>query len=383
MSPPTEVTASGSRRRRTGAALMSVVMACSLSLAPLVFADAYDAAMTRGVAAKEKAIDGNSVAAWADALRLFEEADAVRSTSDSKYEIAGAAVHVKEDDVALQAYEAAIELGVSGKPKEKAQAFIAANGATMGRVDVKGPAGAEVFVGTRRRAVLPMSKGLVVFPGTVKVRVVLGDDKVEESVTVGKGESRPLDVTAKLAAASNSTVGTIPSASVSTNPSVVASSTATSTSTAVVPGAGATDDGSGARSLGWVLIASGGVVLGAGVVGVLVGGSSVRSGRESLVRDCKTLSGQDDCPTPLNKDAAQNDVDKIATGHNVQTVGFIAIGVGAVAAILGVVRLVTAPSSGPSASTSSTSAGSSSIHNWTPQLAVGNGGLFLGLGGAF
>ena len=100
---------------------MQVALALSLaSVASPSFADAYDAAMAHAIAAKEKALDANDPSAWQEALRLFVEADALRATKDSKYELAFAASRLKEDDLAVEAYEASIALGLSGKAKDKA-----------------------------------------------------------------------------------------------------------------------------------------------------------------------------------------------------------------------------------------------------------------------
>ncbi len=71
------------------------------AVAPRSFADAYDAAMAEGVAAREKAVDTNDPSLWGEALRAFQKADAVRATKESKYELANAAVHLKADDLAV------------------------------------------------------------------------------------------------------------------------------------------------------------------------------------------------------------------------------------------------------------------------------------------
>ena len=54
-------------------------------------ADAYDATLTRAIAAKERAMDVNEPARWEEALRLFQEADAIRATREASYELGHAA----------------------------------------------------------------------------------------------------------------------------------------------------------------------------------------------------------------------------------------------------------------------------------------------------
>ncbi|MGZ3474016.1 MAG: hypothetical protein ACXWUG_06580, partial [Polyangiales bacterium] len=173
---------------------VSAVVA-TLSLALPAHADAWDSAMAAGSLAKEKALDGGSASDWNEALEHFLEADALRETKESKYELAMAASHVKADDLAVEAYERAIVLGLEGAARDKAVAFVGEHVAQMARVTLEGPQGATVLIAGRRRAVLPAPRAIVVFSGTVLLRIVSVDGvTVEETVTVAPGETKRVDV---------------------------------------------------------------------------------------------------------------------------------------------------------------------------------------------
>ena len=58
-------------------------------------ADAYNATLTRAIAAKERAMDVNEPARWEEALRLFQEADAIRATREASYELGHAAERLR------------------------------------------------------------------------------------------------------------------------------------------------------------------------------------------------------------------------------------------------------------------------------------------------
>jgi hypothetical protein len=352
------------KRSRSIALTLVAVLSVS-SFAPLGFADAYDAAMARAVAAKEKAVDSNDPSAWDEALRLFLEADAIKSTKDSKYELGGAAARLKEDDLAYESYEAAIALGLSGKAKEKAQAFLKSTKG-IGHVDVKGPAGADITVGARHRGVLPHAP-FVVFAGSVKIKATSNGQTVERSVQVKESGTEPVDLTADFAPKTTTTTS--------------ATTTTTATTTAPPPdvpkGASSTvplaDTGAGARTLGWSMIVGGGVLLAAGGVGYLVASGGVKSGLNELDQKCQDRYSHDpdQCQTPkVASDAGKLETTNanIRTWKGVRTASLVTGGVGLVVLGIGIVRLATAPSP-PKASA------------WTPRLDVGFG--YIGLSGVF
>ncbi len=345
-------------RRAVAAALLALLSVTAV--APPSFADAYDAAMARAVAAKEKAVDSNDPAAWDDALRLFEEADAIKATKDSKYELAGAAARLKEDDIAVEAYEDAIKLGLSGKAKDKAQAFITAHQSSMGRLDVKGPAGATLTVGARKRGTLPRAP-LVVFAGTVKLRAANEGVTVEDAVTVKEGTTTSIDLTPKFTAASTPA----PTASAKPAPPPVPTESHT------VP---LSDTGAAARALGWSLIISGGALVVASGVGLLVSTNGLSSRRDSLDSHCAVTATDDpdQCSVPKvgQEGAAQSDNDAIATWKGVRTASYVTGGVGFMILGVGVIRLLTAPKP-PRASA------------WQPTVNVAAHGAYFGISATF
>jgi hypothetical protein len=340
-----------------GSALVLVFALGGAAIAPFGWADAYDAAMVRAVAAREKAVDSNDPAAWQEALRLFEEADALKATKDSKYEVGNAAARLKEDDVAVEAYEGALALGLGGKAKEKAAAFVASAAAKMARVEVTGPDGAQVFVGERKRGTLPRGKPMVVFAGTIKLRLVAADGKTaERSITANAGETTKVDLTPK-------------------DPPPAASASASAEPT---PHLGSTpvpvgDPGAFARSLGWSMLVGGGLTMIGGGVSVFISDNNLSDRRSSLATHCKLLGHDGDTCTETTDNLrvdAQSDVDAIATWRSIRTVGWVAVGVGFTVGAIGAVRLLTAPRA-PSAI------------GWMPSVDVARERLFFSLARSF
>ena len=345
---------------------MSIVLALA-AVAPRSFADAYDAAMAEGVAAREKAVDTNDPSLWGEALRDFEKADAIRSTKESKYELANAAAHMKADDLAVEAYEAALSLGIEGTAKNKAKAFVAANAPKMARLTVLAPDGLRVDVDDHARGTTPLARPIVVFGGaTVHVRV----KDVDEAVTTKAGESKTIDLNPRFS---------------TTTTAASATTTATTSTTATTPppfdekpppvGDQGSSGGSG-HGFAWAMIISGGVLVLAGAGTAIIASNKVSSARDALDGDCAVRDG-DACPVAQagKTQAAQNDVDDITTFKGVKIAGFVGLGVGVVAATIGVVSLL---SSGSSSSASPTTSAS-----WTPTFDLGARGATLGFKGAF
>ncbi|MEO7095931.1 MAG: hypothetical protein ABI175_21905, partial [Polyangiales bacterium] len=133
------------------------------------------------------------------------------------------------------------------------------------------------------------------------------------------------------------------------------------------------DRGAGARALGWTLLVAGGSLAVAGGITTFVAGSSLGTRRDSLAENCMILSGTDSCPTakPDRQADAKSDVDAIATWKGVRTAGIVSLGVGGTLAVVGIVRLLTAPKA-PTTTTA-----------WTPRVDVSAGGVSFGLTGAF
>ena len=132
--------AAGCARRRPASetALAVTIGAAAVCAAGSARADAYDATLTRAIAAKERAMDVNEPARWEEALRLFQEADAIRATREASYELGYAAERLARTDLAVEAYEAALNLGLTGQPRSKAEAFVGAHAAALARVQIEG-----------------------------------------------------------------------------------------------------------------------------------------------------------------------------------------------------------------------------------------------------
>jgi hypothetical protein len=331
------------------------------SVATISSADAYDAAMAHGIAAKEKAVDSNDPSAWQEALRLFVEADAVRATKESKYELAFAASHLKEDDLAVEAYEAAIAMGLSGKAKDKADAFVKEHAPKMARIAPQGPPGAIISINGRIRGKVPVARPIVVFAGSVHVAVSDGKGKtITDDLVIAPGETANVDWTDKLAPKA-SDKGEATGGGKPAKKDEVADRE--------VP---VEDLGAGARTLGWTLIVAGGSLAVAGGVTTVIASSSLSSRRDSLADNCLVLNGTDSCPTakPDRQADAKSDVDAIATWKGARTAGVVALGAGATLAAVGLVRLLTAPKAPQTTAI-------------IPRLDVSAGGVSFGFTGAF
>lgn len=324
--------------------LLAVSLALSMALAPLpALADSYDAAMARAAAAKEKALDANDPSSWQETLRLFEEADALRSTKESRYEVATAAAWLKQEDLAVDAYEEAIAMGIGGPAKAKAETYLATRAGKMGHLRIRGPVGTTVSIEGHVRARLPRERAVAVFPGKVRLHVER------------PGGASDVDVEAK--AGVDTDVDLEPKAQAPLAPAPVVPAPATS---------------SDHRQLGWVLTASGAIVAGFSFYGVLLAGSRIRRNDDELRRQRCTVV-DDYCSSPYvgtleEGNSVQALSDQNATWKAVRTTGIIGSIVGAGAAITGVVLVATSKSK------------PSSIG---PEVSVLPGAAYFGLRGAF
>jgi hypothetical protein len=180
------------RRTRTSWVALSTV-ALRIVLTTPAFADSYDSAIARGVAARDRALETGSVEDWQQALDLFAEAVDLKPTKEAKFEFAGVAVRLHLEDEAFAAYEEALGLGLQGRAEERARAFVEAHGLEVARLDVAGPAGTMVYVGSRRRAVLPLSRPLVVSAGALLVRLEPpGSRPWEAKISIEAGKTTSL-----------------------------------------------------------------------------------------------------------------------------------------------------------------------------------------------
>lgn len=287
-------------------------LAAMVLVAPLLIsfparADSHDAAMSRALVAKEKALDSNDPADWEAALRLFEQADILRPTSVSKYELGLAAARLKEDDLAVESYEAAIELGLDGSARDKAIAFTAAHSASLGRLTIEGPKGTQVIVSGRSRGRLPR-KPLVLFTGAARITLIdPSGTRADHDVEVGV--TNTLDVRPKEVKVESPPPPPPTPHLIDTKP---------------------------ARP-GMPLILGGSAVAAVSLGFLITSAVVVSRRRDSLDTTCVQRVGDECEATTANlHDAARSDRDAIQTWKTIEVASAVGLGVGVVAAAIGI-----------------------------------------------
>jgi len=132
-------------------------------------ADGYDSAVARAAAARDRALETGSARDWREALELFGAALEFNPTMEAKFEYAEAAIRLDLDDEAFGAYADALELGIAGKARERAQTFVNEHEHSLGRLALAGPAGTRVYLDERKRGTLPLARAIPVVPGVHKL----------------------------------------------------------------------------------------------------------------------------------------------------------------------------------------------------------------------
>jgi hypothetical protein len=314
-------------------------------------ADAYDAALTRAIAAKERALDVNEPQRWEEALRLFEEAGALKQTRECAYEIGFAADRLHRTDLAVESYEAAIELGLGGAPRARAQAYVSANAAGLARVDVRGPPGTRIRVGGIERGKLPLRRPLVLFPAVAELELSFAaGETATYAVHLRAGKTEVVEVPPPAAAAAAAPApalsGLGPRASdlgeEARGPKPDVRSPEARSPEA--PGLNWADRGpappppAAVSARGWWLAGAGAAIAVAAAVLVPVSGSRVDSSRTALAGECVDLVVNDQClAKPGHREQAQSYADDIATWKNVRTGAWVGVGVGLAAVVAGAV----------------------------------------------
>ena len=336
--------------------------------------DAYDAALTRAVAAKERALDINEPARWEEALRLFQDADAVRATRECKYEIGFAAERLHRNDLAVEAYEAALDLALAGQPRARAEAFVHEHAAALARVSLRGgPGGLHVRVAGADRGQLPLGRPLVLFPGEAKIELVdatTGQRRTTLTVqlTAGKLAVVELDSADDLRAPSPAPPVPAPAPVPPPPPQLAPKSGDAPPLPLGEKGPPPPQARGGGRSgLAWSLLGAGAAVAVASAVMVPVSYAELRSERSALANSCEQLDGTDACAhaLPNMQQTAQDHADAIATWKNLRIAAWAGLGAGAVSAAAGAVLLFRGGGSeargGPAASVSASHA----VASWT------------------
>jgi len=310
--------------------------------------DAYVAALTRAIAAKERALDVNEPPRWEEALRLFQEAAALRSTRECTYEIGVAAEHLSRTDLAVEAYETALDLGLVGPARTRAQAFVGKHASAMARLTVRGPAGRLINVAGVQRGRLPLPRPLVLFPGDVRLDVA-GPSGVSDSFTVrlrvGQLDELNLDRPAQ-APPQPAAAGTPPPAvsvpqPAATPPIALAPSPAppipiTQAPTGPPPGPDTpVEPETTASSRGVWIAGIGATVAIAAAILLPVSSSQIDTNRGKLMGECATVVMNDTCMAIVGHGpAAQSYADSIATWKAIRTGAYVGVGVG-LAAVAG------------------------------------------------
>ncbi len=306
-----------SKRQRTRRVMSSILLAGSLLIATQAAADAYDAALARAIAAKERALDRNDPASWEDALHRFEEAARIRPTKEAKYELGLAASQLRQDDLAVESYEAAIALGLEGSPLDKARAYLAEKAASMGRLSILGPPGTVIRIGQRQRT-LPLERAMVLFPGSHALRWTVQGRESTRSLRIVAGETITIDLKSEHEGPS---------------PSVEPPGRRKPVQDTTEPD----------RDLAWALAGSGAGLVVVGGATVLGASLMLSSNREDLKDLCAELDESDRCAFsyPGKQQEAQSKVDGIATAKAFRTGGWVGVGLGVGLAAAGGVLLLT------------------------------------------
>jgi hypothetical protein len=334
-------------------------MAVTVAAPTRARADAYEATLTRAIAAKERALDVNEPARWEEALLLFQDADAIRSTRETKYELGYAAERLNREDLAVEAYEAAVELGLAGPPRAKAKTFIQRHVPGMARLSVRGTRSGRVRVAGNERGRLPLARPLVLFAEETALELVDPDGRVTTyHLALARGRTDVLDLDAAVPAApparepEPAVVATPPAGGTgaeATAPPPAPPVVPLSPPRPAAPPPGPPPTPPPARPVvvsradhpGAWLIVTGLVVAAAGGVMVRVSNDKLQELRDDLRNHCHTLAGTDACaegnPGPTEHDIATSDVDGIATWKGVRIGAWIGLGVGAAVTTAGVI----------------------------------------------
>jgi hypothetical protein len=331
------------QRRSPGVvALLAALMAWSFS--DVARADAYDAALTRAVAAKERALDTRTPTDWEQALDLFQQTESIRSTPETCYEVGYAAEMLRQDDLALDAYEAALVGTLSESARRRAQAFVDQHASEMGRVELRGPERTLVRVRGLYRGTLPLRRPLVLFVGQVELELEAPSGRRwVHPLQVNAGSTRAVELDA--AAPEPELPRTEPLASpapaarpaAGTSPGLPAAPQALERSVPPEPPS---------RVLELALFGAGTAVAVASVVLVAAAPAAIDSHLDTLKPICADLDG-DECRTASEQRfvvRAQDENDAIRTWKNLRTAAFVGLGVGGAAMITGAVLLLVSPS---------------------------------------
>lgn len=295
-------------------------------------ADSSEENLVRAVIAKERALDEQDPALWQEAFRLFRIADTLHPTPETKYEIGYAAERLGRTDLALEAYEAALRLGLKGPAQDHAQRFVTRYAPALAYVQLEGvPAGTGIYANGVYRGTMPIEGSLVVVPGEVRIEVVRQGERSSVQLLLRPGERRTVSFSAEEPAQP-----TAPREAVR-GPEVVSVAGPVAPDTVI----NSSSDRS-ASSMPWVLMGTGLGV--ATVAAILITTANVRLGseRRALSASCEVRVGSDACrhALPGRQGEAQRQVDAIATWKAVRMGSWVGVGVGGALLVTGTALLL-------------------------------------------
>ena len=157
----------------------------------------YRDALLRALVAKDKALDSDTAENWAETLRLLRTADAIQTVAVTKYEIALAAAELGQTDVAVENYEAGLNLGLPEKASDRARDYIVSHVSQLAQLQIDGPAETQILLRGVVRARLPRSQFINVAPGSVELEALFPDGRhAQQTLLLTAGRISKIVVTA-------------------------------------------------------------------------------------------------------------------------------------------------------------------------------------------
>lgn len=291
--------------------------------------DEYRAALLRAMVAKEQALDSHSSSDWEETLRRLQQADAIKATAEATYEIAYAEAELGRSDIAVETYERALALGLTGTAADKARSFVAEQKLKLARVEVFGEPGSRVRMRGVKRGELPLTRPLYVLPGTLNLELITPANRhFERQLMLIAGDLETVHFETETVGASAATRSLVLPPAPASNPSAEPSNTASTFSP---------------RQTGWLLVGTGTTLGVLGAVFIPISGKLVNERRQALAAACEVqLSGPDSCAhaKPGRQSEAQSASNSSATWEMVRDTSWVATAVGLTAATTGAILLV-------------------------------------------
>jgi len=292
----------------------------------------YLDALLRALAAKDKALDSGTAENWAETLRLLEAADAIETVAITKYEIALAAAQLGQTDVAVENYEAGLNLGLPERVSDRARDYIVNHVSQLAQLQVDGPSGTQILLRGVVRARLPHPLFIWVSPDSVELEALFPDGRhVQQALLLAAGRISKIVVTLDHAGSSmaisegvtnatSNSVRTDGSDDLRAIPSVAAPAASFSNATPV-----AHERSPVLSSLGWAWVASGATAAILSAAFIPVTYSRLSRSRDVLRNDCDVQTGgSDGCDHSKlgRRDDAQSASNSIATWKAARTVSW-------------------------------------------------------------